>query len=57
MEPNEGHKNTLQEETLQVINENFIEMILKTWSTKMYRRHSRNFKTTKIRNMRKHKNK
>jgi uncharacterized membrane protein YcgQ (UPF0703/DUF1980 family) len=27
-EPNEAHKNTLKEETLQVINENFMEMIL-----------------------------
>jgi hypothetical protein len=27
-EPNEAHKNTLKEEILQVINENFIEVIL-----------------------------
>jgi hypothetical protein len=27
-EPNEAHKNTMKEEILQVINENFIEMIL-----------------------------
>jgi hypothetical protein len=27
-EPNEAHKNTLKEEILQVINENFIDMIL-----------------------------
>jgi hypothetical protein len=27
-EPNEAHKNILKEEILQVINENFIEMIL-----------------------------
>jgi hypothetical protein len=27
-EPNEGHKNNLKDEILQVINENFIEMIL-----------------------------
>jgi hypothetical protein len=27
-EPNETHKNTLKEEILQLINENFIEMIL-----------------------------
>jgi hypothetical protein len=27
-EPNEGHKNNLKKEILQVINENFIEMIL-----------------------------
>jgi hypothetical protein len=27
-EPNDSHKNNLKEEILQVINENFIEMIL-----------------------------
>jgi hypothetical protein len=27
-EPNEAHKNTLKEEILQVINENFIQMLL-----------------------------
>jgi hypothetical protein len=27
-EPNEAHKNNLKEEILQLINENFIEMIL-----------------------------
>jgi hypothetical protein len=27
-EPNEAHKNNLKEEILQVLNENFIEMIL-----------------------------
>jgi hypothetical protein len=27
-EPNKAHKNTLKEEILQVINENFIEMLL-----------------------------
>jgi hypothetical protein len=27
-QPNEAHKNNLKEEILQVINENFIEMIL-----------------------------
>jgi hypothetical protein len=29
-EPNEAHKNQLKEEILQVINENFIEMLLDT---------------------------
>jgi hypothetical protein len=29
-EPNEAHKNTLKEEILEVINENFIEMLLDT---------------------------
>jgi hypothetical protein len=55
-EPNEAHKNTQKEEILQVINKNFIEMLLDI-STKMCRRHSRNYKTTKIKDMRKHKNK
>jgi hypothetical protein len=27
-EPNEEHKNTLKEEIVQIINENFIEMLL-----------------------------
>jgi hypothetical protein len=53
-ETNEVPKNTLKEEILQVINENIIEMI---WSTKIYSRHSRNSKTTKTGNLRKHKNK
>jgi hypothetical protein len=52
----EAHKNTLKEETLQVINENFIEMIL-NMANQMYRRHSRNTKTTKIENLRKLKSK
>jgi hypothetical protein len=55
-EPNEAHKNTMKEEILQVINENFIETIV-DMIIKMYRRHSRNSKTTKIENLRKHKNK
>jgi hypothetical protein len=55
-EPNEDHKNNLKEEILQVINENFIEMTL-IWSAKMYRRHLRNSKTTKIENLKKHKKK
>jgi hypothetical protein len=55
-EPNEVHKNNLKDEILQVINENFIEMIL-DMVNQMYRRHSRNSKTTKIENLRKHKKK
>jgi flagellar basal body rod protein FlgG len=54
-EPNEAHKNNLKEEILQVINENFIEMILDM--VKMYRRYSRNSKTTKIENLKKQKKK
>jgi hypothetical protein len=55
-EPNEAHKNNIKEEILQVINENFIQ-IYWIWSTKLYRRHSRNSKTTKIENLKKHKKK
>jgi hypothetical protein len=55
-EPNEAHKNTLKQEILYVINENFIQKIL-DMVNQMYMRHSRNSKTTKIENLRKHKNK
>jgi hypothetical protein len=55
-EPNKAHKNTLKEEIPQVINENFIEM-LRDMSTKTCRRHSRNTKTTKTKNMREPRNK
>jgi hypothetical protein len=55
-EPNEAHKNNLKEEILQVINEKFIEMILNMVNQNV-QRHSRNSKTTKIENLRKHKNK
>jgi hypothetical protein len=43
----------LKEEILQEITENLMEMLL----DKVYRRHSRNFQATKIKNMRRHKNK
>jgi hypothetical protein len=55
-EPNEAHNNNLKEEILQVINENFIEMILEMVN-QLYRRHSRNSKTTKIENLKKDKTK
>jgi hypothetical protein len=55
-EPNEAHKNDLKEDILQVLNENFIEMMLDR-STKMYRRHSRNSKTTKIKHLKTQKKK
>jgi hypothetical protein len=55
-EPNDVHKNNLKEDILQVITENFIEMLLDIL-TKMYKRHSRNFKTPKIKNTRRHRNK
>jgi hypothetical protein len=54
-EPKEGHKNNLKEEILQVINENFIEMLLDI--VNQNRRHSRNSKRTKTKNMKKHRNK
>jgi hypothetical protein len=55
-EPNEAHKNTLKEEILQVINENFIDMILDMVNQNVQET-LRNSKTTKIENLRKHKNK
>jgi hypothetical protein len=55
-EPNKAHKSTLKEEILQEITENFMEILLDKVK-KMYRRHSRNSKTIKIKNMRRHKNK
>jgi hypothetical protein len=50
------HKNILKEDILQVITENFMEM-LPDMVKKMYRRHSRNSQTTKIKKVRRHKNK
>jgi hypothetical protein len=37
-EPNNVHKNILKEKVLQVITDNFMEM-LQTWLTKTYKRH------------------
>jgi hypothetical protein len=54
--PNEAHKNNLKEDILQVVNENFIEMILDRVN-KMYRTHSKNSKTTNIKNLKKQKKK
>jgi CTP-dependent riboflavin kinase len=51
-EPNDVLKSILKEEILQVITENCMEMLSKT-----YKRHSRNFKTPKIKNMRRHRSK
>jgi hypothetical protein len=53
-EPNEAHKNNLKEDLLQVLNENFIEMILDMVNQNV---HSRNSKTTKIENLKKQKKK
>jgi hypothetical protein len=55
-EPNEAHKNNLKEEILQVINENFIEMLL-DMNNQNVKETLKKSKTTKIKNMRKHKNK
>jgi hypothetical protein len=55
-EPSDAHKNNLKEEILQEITENFMERYY-TWLTKMYKRNSRNLKTPKIKNMRRHRNK
>jgi hypothetical protein len=46
--------NVLKEETLQVITENFMEMLLDMVNQNV-KRHSRNFKTPKIKNMRRQK--
>jgi hypothetical protein len=55
-ESNEDHKKTLKEEILQVINENFIQVLL-DMVNKTYREHSRNSKKKKLKNMRKYRNK
>jgi hypothetical protein len=55
-EPNNSHKNILEEEILQVITQNLLEMLLDMLN-KTYKRHSRNFKTPKIKNTRRHRNK
>jgi hypothetical protein len=55
-EPNEAQKNSLKEEILQVINENFIEMILDMVNQNVQET-LKKFQTTKLENLRKHKNK
>jgi hypothetical protein len=55
-EPNKDQKNTLKEKILQEITENFMEMLLDKVNQSI-RRHSRNSKTIKIENIRRHKNK
>jgi hypothetical protein len=54
-ESNEAHKNTLKKEILQVINENFIEMILDMVSQDVQET-LKKFQNNKE-NLRKHKNK
>jgi hypothetical protein len=55
-EPNEAHKNNLKDEILQVINGNFIEMILDMVNQNVQET-LRNSKTTKIENLKKQKKK
>jgi hypothetical protein len=55
-ECNNTHKNILKEEILQVINENFKEMLLDMVKQNVQEA-LKNSKTPKIKNMRKHRNK
>jgi hypothetical protein len=55
-EPNDDHRNTLKEEILHVITESIMEMLL-DMVNQIYKRHSRNFKTSKIKNTKRHRNK
>jgi hypothetical protein len=55
-EPNKVHKNTLKEEILQEITESFTEMLPDKVNQNV-RRHSRNSKTTKIKNKRRYRKK
>jgi hypothetical protein len=55
-EPINADKNILKEEILQLINENIMEMLL-DMVNQMFKRHSRNFKTPKIKSTRRHRNK
>jgi hypothetical protein len=55
-EPNEAHKNKLKEEILQVINENFIEMILDMVNQNVQET-LKKFQDNKIENLKKHKKK
>jgi hypothetical protein len=55
-EPNEAHKNTLRKEILQIINENFIEMLLEMVNQNVQEA-LKKFQDNKVKYMRKHKNK
>jgi hypothetical protein len=55
-EPNDAHKNTLKEQILQVITENFMEMLLDMVNQNVQEA-PRNFKTPKIKSTRRHRNK
>jgi nucleoid DNA-binding protein len=55
-EPSDAHKSTLKEEILQEINEKLLEKI-QDMITQNVQMHLRNFKTLKVKNMRRHRNK
>jgi hypothetical protein len=55
-EPNEAHKKTLKEEILQVINENFIQMLLDMVNQKVQEA-LKKFQDNKNKEYRKHRNK
>jgi uncharacterized protein YjgD (DUF1641 family) len=54
-EPSDIQKNTLTEEILQELTENFMENIL-DMVNKMYKMHSKNFKAPKMKNIRRNRN-
>jgi hypothetical protein len=56
-EPSKAHKTTLKKEILQVINENFIEMVLDMVKQNVQEKLKKSQDNKKINNMRKHKNK
>jgi hypothetical protein len=55
-EPNEHHKNNFKEDILQVLNENFIQMILDMVNQNVQDT-LKKFQDNKIENLRKHKKK
>jgi hypothetical protein len=55
-EPNDAHKNTLKEEILQIITENFMEMLLDMVNQNVQKA-LKKFQDTKIKNTRRHRNK
>jgi hypothetical protein len=55
-EPNDVHKNILKEEILQVVTENFMEMVLDTVNQNIQEA-LKKFQDTKIKNMRRYGNK
>jgi hypothetical protein len=55
-DPNDAHKNSLKEEILQSITENFMEMLLDKVNQNVQEA-LKKFRDTKIKNMRRHKNK